>query len=144
MDHLTDKELIDYTIKHDTDPVRVRLAKVMDNMPGAILDDLEDVGMDPVWCTFNDDYAYGDRHVGDYIRHLRNEIDFLNNELVEKNEKLQALEKRTVLDFMVEIGQTVQTLEVRLANAEHDAKDAKSKLSMWAKLNGDLSGKLDI
>lgn len=141
LNHLTDAELIDYTIKHDDDPVRVRLAMVMENMPGAILDDLEKVGMDPAFCTFNDDYAYGDRHVGDYIRHLRNEIDFLNNELAEANEKLAALEKRTVLDFMVEIGQTVQTLEVRLQNAEADAHEAKSKLSMWAKLNGDFSGK---
>ncbi len=132
MNHLTDKELIDYTIKFDDDPVRVRLAKIMEQMPGCILDDLEDAGMDPATCDFENTYS-----PGQFIRHLENEIEFLNNELHEALEKLHALEKRTVLEFMREIGQTVQTLEVRLQNAEHDAHEAKSKLSMWAKLNGE-------
>lgn len=137
MDYLTDRELIDYVLKHETDPIRVRLAGVMERMPGCILDSLEDAGMDPERCTFENTYD-----PGQWIRHLENEIDFLSNELHEAQEKLAALEKRTVLEFMREIGQTVQTLEVRLANAEADAKDAKSKLSMWSKLNADPGSKL--
>jgi hypothetical protein len=131
MNHLTDKELIDYVLKHDTDPVRVRLAGVMERMPGVILDGLVDVGMDDTWCTFENTW-----HPGDYIHHLRNEIEFYERELMEAQEKLQALEKRTLLEFMVEIGNTVQTLENKLSNAEAEAKEAKSKLSMWNKLNG--------
>lgn len=137
MDHLSDNELIDYVIKYDTDPIRVRLATYMERMPGTIMDGLVDAGMDETWCTFENTY-----HPGDFIRHLENEIEFLNNELHEAQEKLQALEKRTVLEFMQEIGQTLQTLEVKLANAERDAIDAKSKLSMWAKLNADPGSKL--
>jgi hypothetical protein len=131
MNHLTDKELIDYVLKHDTDPIRIRLAGVMERMPGAILDGLVDAGMDDTWCTFENTW-----HPGDYIHHLRNEIEFYERELMEAQEKLRALEKRTLLEFMVEIGNTVQTLENKLSNAEADAKEAKSKLSMWNKLNG--------
>jgi predicted RNase H-like nuclease (RuvC/YqgF family) len=137
MNHLTDKELINHILIHDTDPVRVRLAGIMERMPGAIIDDLENAGMDNVFCTFRSEINGAEYLPGQYINHLENEIEYLNRELMETQEKLAALKTRTVLDFMTEIGQTVQTLEVKLANAEHDAKDAKSKLSMWSKLNAD-------
>ena len=48
-----------------------------------------------------------------------------------------ALKTKTVLEMITELGQTIQTLEVRVQNAEHDAHEAKSKLSMWSKLNGE-------
>lgn len=137
MDHLSDNELIDYVIKHDTDPVRVRLATYMERLPGAIMDGLVDAGMDDVWCTFENTW-----HPGDYIRHLESEIEFLNNELNETCQKLDALKTKTVLEMMTELGNTIMTLENKLTNAERDAIDAKSKLSMWAKLNADPGSKL--
>ena len=137
MDYLTDRELIDYVLKHETDPIRVRLASVMERMPGCIIDSLEDAGMDSVTCLFENTYD-----PGQYIRHLENEIDFLNNELYETQEKLRALKTKTVLEMMKELGNTIQTLEVRVANAEEEAATAKSKLSMWSKLNADPGSKL--
>ena len=78
LDHLTDSELIQYIIKHDSDPIRVRLATYMDNMPGRILDGLERAGMDPETCLHENTYESGE-----YIDHLNNEIDYLNHELQE-------------------------------------------------------------
>ena len=75
---MTDNELIDYTIKFDTDPVRVRLATYMDRHPGAILDDLERAGMDETHCTFRSEENGNTYLPGQYISHLENEIEYLH------------------------------------------------------------------
>ncbi len=135
---MTDGELIDYTLKFDTDPVRVRLAKIMDNMPGFILKRLEDVGMDPETCMFENTYD-----PGDYINHLENEIDYLSREMSVLQGKLQELETMTVLEFMnvarkqIEAEQRHNELLRQDIRKAVDEKDhMKSKLSMWTKLNG--------
>ncbi len=135
---MTDGELIDYTLKFDTDPVRVRLAKIMDNMPGFILKRLEDVGMDPETCMFENTYD-----PGDYINHLENEIDYLSREMSILQGKLQELETMTVLEFMnvarkqIEAEQRHNELLRQDIRKAVDEKDhMKSKLSMWTKLNG--------
>lgn len=134
----TDKELIDYTLKFDTDPVRVRLAKVMDNMPGAILDDLEDAGMDPVFCNFENTYL-----PGQYIRHLESELDIYHGENAQLREELEELKARTVMDLIAELKQEIKTADWMAAEARRerdqlqgDHDKMKSKLSMWTKLNG--------
>jgi hypothetical protein len=144
MDHLTDTELIDYTLKFDTDPIRVRLAGVMDRMPGAILDSLEDAGMDPVWCTFENTYD-----PGQYIRHLENEIEFLSNELQQAQEEVANLKARTVLELIAELRQELHTMDYTVRETNKDRMKAvkerdemKSKLSMWAKLNADPGSNL--
>ena len=134
----TDKELIDYTLKFDTDPVRIRLAKVMDNMPGAILDDLEDAGMDPVFCNFENTYL-----PGQYIRHLESELDIYHGENAQLREELEELKARTVMDLIAELKQEIKTADWMAAEARRerdqlqgDHDKMKSKLSMWTKLNG--------
>lgn len=136
--HMSDNELIDYTLKFDTDPVRVRLASVMERMPGAIIDSLEDAGMDPVWCTFENTY-----HPGDYIRHLQNEIEFLNEENHKLQEQLRELETMTVLEFMDNARKQIEVEKRHVVLLSQDLRKAvdekdhmKSKLSMWTKLNG--------
>ena len=138
MNHLTDKELIDYTIKFDADPVRVRLATIMDNMPGAILDDLEDAGMDPVFCNFENTYL-----PGQYIRHLESELDVYHDENRQLREELEELKARTVMDLIAELKQEIKTADWMAAEARRerdqfkgDHDKMKSKLSMWTKLNG--------
>lgn len=138
MNHLTDRELIDHTLKFDIDPVRVRLAKIMDNMPGAILDDLEDAGMDPVFCNFENTYL-----PGQYIRHLESELDVYHDENRQLREELEQLKARTVMDLIAELKQEIKTADWMAAEArrerdyaEADRKLMKDKLSMWTKLNG--------
>ena len=132
-DHLTDKELIDYTLKFDTDPVRIRLAQVMDNMPGFILQRLEDVGMDPETCMFENNYD-----PGDWISHLEGEIDYLSRELQEAHEALRKLEVRSVLDFMEEANSMIQNLDRQLrqsndekSRAVKDRDYAQEQLKVW-------------
>lgn len=139
MVNLTDKELIDYTLKFETDPVRIRLAKVMDNMPGFILDSLEDAGMDPETCLFENTWD-----CGQYIHHLQSELDIYHDENAQLREELEELKARTVMDLIAELKQEIKTADYLAAEARSEAyraekeRDlAKDKLSMWAKLNGE-------
>jgi Skp family chaperone for outer membrane proteins len=138
LNHLTDMELINYTLRHDQDAVRVRLASIMERMPGCIIDSLEDAGMDDVTCLFENTYD-----PGQYIRHLQSEIEFLNEENHKIQEKLRELETMTVLNFMevarkkIEAEQRHAKLLAEDLRRAVDEKDhMKSKLSMWTKLNG--------
>lgn len=141
MNHLTDKELIDYTLKFDTDPVRVRLASVMDNMPGAILDDLEDAGMDPVFCNFENTYL-----PGQYIRHLESELDIYHEENRQLREELEELKARTVMDLIAELKQEIKTADWMAAEARRERDQAigdrdryRDKLKVWTALSTDYT-----
>lgn len=141
MNHLTDNEFIDYCLKFETDPKVVRLAGVMDRMPGAILDDLEQAGMDPENCTFENTYS-----PGQYIRHLKNEIDYLSNEL---NDTLRELEDCKEQYETLTVAELINTLREKAIMANHQAEayerqrhkavaereEMKNKLDMWAILN---------
>lgn len=140
---LTDKELIDYTIKFSTDPEKVRLATAMERIEGAIIDDLVDAGMHETWCTFTSEYG-GEYHPGHYIMHLEDEIRIRDEEMQQLRDELEELKARTVADLIQELNQQITT-EQYLAKQAREAKYeaererdvAKSKLSMWAKLNGE-------
>lgn len=145
MNHLTDKELIDYTIKFSNDPDKVRLATVMERVSGAIIDDLVDAGMDETWCTFTSEYG-GDYHPGRYITHLEDEIRIRDEELQQLRDELKEQKARTIADLIQELNQEIRTQQFMIKEATAESirakqeRDlAKDKLSMWAKLNGDLS-----
>ena len=140
MKHLTDGELIDYIIKYDNDPIRIRLAKIMDNMPGFILKRLEDVGMDPETCLFENTYD-----PGDYINHLENEIDYLTRELHSTQERLAERETLTVADFIEELRQEnrrldykAQTAEGARRKAEEDNDRTQKKMKVWTAISTDV------
>ena len=137
LENLSDNELIDYVIKHDNDPIRVRLATHMQRVQGAIIDDLIDAGMDDVWCTFENTY-----HPGQYIRHLENEIDYLNEQATQNLKEIEELKARTVMDLIAELKQEIRTAEFVRDEAVRDRRYAeeneakmKSKLDMWAIMN---------
>jgi hypothetical protein len=141
LNHLTDDELIDYIIKHDADPIRVRLATHMQRVQGAIIDDLVDAGMDDAWCTFNSEYG-GQYHPGQYIRHLESEIEYLNDKLSDANKEIKELQARSIMDLIGELKQDIKTAEwcTKEANRElqvarENEQKMKSKLDMWAILN---------
>lgn len=138
MNHLTDNEFIDYVLKFSTDPEKIRLATVMDRMPGCILDSLEDAGMDPETCLFENTWD-----CGQYIRHLESEMDVYYEENQQLRKELEELKARTVMDLIAELKQEIKTIEWMAAEArrerdyaEADRKLMKDKLSMWTKLNG--------
>lgn len=138
---LTDKELIDYTIKFSNDDEKVRLATIMERALGAIWDNLVDCGMDGTYCTFRSEWG-SEMHVGQYIRHLREEIDIRDDELHDLRKELEELKARTVADLIAELNQQITT-EKYLAQQEREAKyaaererdAAKDKLTVWRALN---------
>jgi len=140
---LTDKELIDYTIKFSNDPEKVRLATVMERVTGAIIDDLVDAGMNETWCTFTSEYG-GDYHPGRYITHLEDEIRIRDEEMQQLRDELEEQKARTIADLIQELNQEIRTQQflIKEATAEsmrakQERDIAKDKLSMWAKLNGE-------
>ncbi len=141
LNHLSDNELIQYIIKHDDDPVRVRLAKIMDRMPGFILQRLEDVGMDPDTCMFENTYD-----PGDWINHLTNEIEYLNRELHDTQEKLAQRETLTVSELIQEMLNENRRLQVRISHSDSDRRRAEEenertqkKMKVWRAISTDMS-----
>ena len=140
---LTDKELIDYTIKFSDDAEKIRLATVMERVTGAIIDDLIDAGMNETWCTFRSEWG-GEFHPGQYIKLLEDEISQRGIQIRQLHDELEEQKARTIADLIAELNQQITT-EKHLAQQAKDetrkaykeAEVAKDKLSMWAKLNGE-------
>jgi hypothetical protein len=140
--NMTDNELIDYTIKFDNDPVRVRLATYMDRHPGAILDDLERAGMDQTDCTFRDKDTCNDYLPGQYITHLEGEISYLQEQLDQAYKEIEELKPLSVSELISQLRQEITTekhmresAERSRYNAHQEREEMKQKLDMWAILN---------
>lgn len=134
---LTDKELINHVIKFDNDPVRIRLATANERITGSIWDDLVDCGMDETYCTFESEWG-SSMHTGQYINHLREEIDIRDDELRQLRAELEEQKARTIADLIAELNQQINTEkylaeEARKAKykAEVVAQEATEKLKMW-------------
>jgi len=142
LNNLSDNELIDYVIKHDNDPIRVRLATHMQRLGGAVIDDLIDAGMDNTWFNFTSTVNGADYQPGQYISHLENEIDYLNRKLKEAHDSIESLQARTIMDVMNELRQEIKSIEWSRDEARKERNEAKekesimkNKLDMWAILN---------
>lgn len=138
---LTDKELIDYTIKFSNDPEKVRLATYMERIAGAIIDDLLDAGMDDTYCTFRTDWG-SDRLPGQYITHLEEEISIRDDSILQLQKELDELKARTVLDLLVELRQEIKTAEYLAGEAQQQRDQAiqnerrtKDKMKVWTALS---------
>jgi hypothetical protein len=141
LDHLSDSELVQYIIKHDSDPIRVRLATYMDNMPGRILDGLERAGMDPETCLHENLYE-----PGEYINHLNNEIEFFSRELQETQEELRKRETMSVSQLIEELRHAASSASHRADSAVKRAQEAdqereqmRDKMKVWRALSTDMS-----
>lgn len=142
LNHLTDNELLDYIIKYDNDPIRVRLATHMQRVAGAIIDDLVDAGMDDTYCEFRSVVTEGKYLPGAYIRHLENEIEYLQLQIEQSTKEINELKARTVMDLIAELKQDIKTAEWsmreayrELDKAREERNDMKHKMDMWAILN---------
>ena len=76
------------------------------------------------------------------LTELRNEADYLNEQLIEVNDRLRKLEARTVIELIAELRMTISDKydenerlirEIDRANQSH--ANMESKLNMWAVLN---------
>ena len=139
---LTDNELIDRVIKFSDDPEKIQLATYMERIKGAIIDDLEYAGMDPTYCTFTTEWG-SSRLPGQYITHLEEEIQIRDNTILELQAELEERKALTIAGLIEELLQTIRAEQYNVKEsrdqqhrAETERDDAKSKLSMWNKLNG--------
>lgn len=139
LNHLTDDELIDHVIRYDTDPIRVKLATVMQRTKGAIIDDLVYAGMDETFCEFRSIVNETTYHPGQYISHLEDEVKYLEDRLAQELKEIQNLKARTVAELIQELNEQIETekYNVRVAReyqqkAEKKAEEATHKLDMWA------------
>ena len=137
LDCLTDKELINYTIKFSDDPVKIRLATAMERIEGAIIDDLVDAGMDDVYCTFRSEWG-GEYHPGQYIRLLEDEVSDRDFQIKQLHDELEEQKARTIANLIEELNQEIKTKQylIEEARAEsrkayEEAKHAKEQLKMW-------------
>ena len=140
---LTDKELIDHTIKFSDDADKIRLATVMERVTGSIIDDLVDAGMDETWCTFRSEWG-GEYHPGQYIKLLEDEISHRDFQIKQLHDELEEQKARTIADLIAELNQQITTEKYLAQQAKDETRKAykeadlaKTNLSMWAKLNGE-------
>jgi hypothetical protein len=137
LDCLTDKELINYTIKFSDDPVKVRLATAVERVEGSIIDDLVDAGMDETFCTFRSEWG-GEYHPGQYIRLLEDEVSQRDFEIKQLQDELEEQKARTIADLIAELTTEIRTQQYLVKEAKDEtrkaykeAEDAKEKLKMW-------------
>jgi len=135
--HLTDFELISYTIKFGNDPEKIRLATAMERVRGAIIDDLVAAGMDETYCTFRSEWG-GEYHPGRYISLLEDEISHRDENICELIKEVEELKSRTIMDFIQEVNQELTTAKylVKEAQADRDRehkarRDAERELEVW-------------
>jgi hypothetical protein len=137
LDCLTDKELINYTIKFSDDPVKVRLATAVERVEGSIIDDLVDAGMDETFCTFRSEWG-GEYHPGQYIRLLEDEVSDRDFKIKQLHDELEEQKARTIADLIAELTTEIRTQQYLVKEAKDEtrkaykeAEHAKEQLKMW-------------
>ena len=137
LDCLTDKELINYTIKFSDDPVKVRLATAVERVEGSIIDDLVDAGMDETFCTFRSEWG-GEYHPGQYIRLLEDEISDRDFKIKQLHDELEEQKARTIAELIAELTTEIRTQQYLVKEAKdetrkahNEAELAKEQLKMW-------------
>lgn len=142
---MTSRELIHYLDLYNTDPVVQRLVKLLQEE--SVVQELVDVGMDPVTRTFKDDWERCTP--GEYIEELRHQVRSLEDEcddLKKHKEELEdecdRLKSRSVLEFLQEVerekreNQSLVREAMKTVKAYKDENDnLKQKIDMWGKLN---------
>jgi hypothetical protein len=137
LDCLTDKELINYTIKFSDDPVKIRLATAVERVEGSIIDDLVDAGMDETFCTFRSEWG-GEYHPGQYIRLLEDEVSDRDFKIKQLHDELEEQKSRTIAELIAELTVEIRTQQYladqareETRKAHKEAEHAKEQLKMW-------------
>ena len=144
---MTDMELIHYLDIYSDDPLLRRLATMLGNTRGGLISDLEAAGMDPQTWQFKTDWQ--SMYPGDYIEHLRRDLDeaesdlnFTKSDLEEAQNKLNELKTRTIMDFVQEVWQEKKTATFKVQEAQKEIEQVKAlnaklteQIDMWGRLN---------
>lgn len=142
LDHLSDKELIDYLDRYSNDPVIQRLCSIFIKKETGVYNQLLDVGMADDMTFMHDYQTY---EVCEYIEHLRNDIDYYQeesdrweSEAESLEQKVKKLEARSVSDLIAELAQDVRNSDARrdaaereIHRAREEARKYKEQLGIW-------------
>ena len=146
-DIMTDEELLNYLDVYSDDPLIRRIVRILSRTRGALLNDLENAGMDRVTWQFETDWQH--LYPGDYIIHLRNELNALDRDAEELRQQLYESERerddlktRSIMDFVQEVWQEKKTASYIVSEAQAEAKAQrkendrlKEQIDMWGKMN---------
>jgi hypothetical protein len=144
---MSDHELMHYLDLHSTDPVVRRLIGVLARTRGALINDLEAVGMDSQSWTFGE--GWNKFSPGQYIEELRNDVERAEDELRLAQDELsgmldecERLKTRTIMQFIEEVHSEKR---ISKANADEAYKEAarvrqenaklREQIDMWGAMN---------
>jgi hypothetical protein len=144
---MTDTELLHYLDLYSDDPLIQRLIGVLSRTQGALIEDLEDAGMDPHSWTFDD--GYFKRSPGQYIQDLRHErdsaeseLDLAQHELEQVSKERDQLAARGVMELIEEVNVIRKQAKATATAAQQDADRVRKEndklreqLDMWGKMN---------
>ena len=144
---MNDTELLHYLDLYSDDPLIQRLIGVLSRTQGALIEDLEDAGMDPHSWTF--DYGYIKRSPGQYIQELQHDRDSAESELRLAQHELEQVSKerdqlaaRSIMELIEEVNVIRKQAMAKAAASQHvtDAvreENAKlrEQIDMWGKMN---------
>lgn len=144
---MTDTELLHYLDLYSDDPLIRRLVDVLQNTRGALVNDLENAGMDPKTWTFKTDWQ--DQYPGDYIIQLRNDLDRaeeelsdLQRELAQVEDERDQLKVRSVMQLIDEVNKEKIRCSVIASDAIKESNKVKEEnaklreqIDMWGRLN---------
>ena len=144
---MSDHELMHYLDLYSEDPVVRRLIGVLARTRGALIDDLEAVGMDSQSWTFGE--GWNKFSPGQYIEELRHDVERAEDELRLAQDELsgmldecERLKTRTIMQFIEEVQSEKR---ISKANADEAYKEAahvrqenaklREQIDMWGRLN---------
>jgi hypothetical protein len=145
-EHLTAKELINYLDLYHEDPLVRRLVTLL--REESLIEELEEAGMDPVTKEFRDD-GWNYLGPGEYIEHLRNDVDYYVREAEELQGQVHELEKEVkrfstvnLVSFIADVHHKLEMAKMEQGRAERIAeqervlsKTAEQKFEFWDKMN---------
>ena len=151
LNHLSNSELLVYLDKHSTDPLIARLVNILMEKQYGLVSDLLAAGMNEQTWTFSPD-SYNEFYPGQYISHLRDELDHAKDDLEDCEFQLQQakreiidLKARTVAELIAELHVEVSTANLRAdeadkwrRKAQEEVQATRDKMKVWRALTTDV------
>jgi hypothetical protein len=152
LNHLSDDELLDYLDRYSEDPIMRRIVDILLRKQQGIISDLVAAGMDPQDWTFCTDH-YNHYYPGQYVTHLKNEIDSIEidlentqYELQKAEDEIKKLESRNVAALIADLNDEIRAMTAERDRAKRHRDQAyeenertKSKMKVWTAISTDMS-----
>lgn len=149
LNHLSDRELLNYLSLQSTDPIIIRLINMLSAPNGGLVGDLVEAGMDPNTWVFTEDYQ--DYFPGEYITHLQKMVAYAEDDktvaemdLADAREELEKLRRRTVTELLVDAQRAIDSAKSNQLYAVREAEKAHEVIDKVQAENRELKEKLGV